>query len=237
MHDDRPIHMQHMDPSLNVFFTIDDLKVGKIKPIYFPKKNLSKSPRLLSREESDTIPFSSKHLPYLLEFFSFSIESPQAKAMEYTLGQCEVEPIQGETKFCATTLESLLDFARGIFGLDTQLKVLTTTHLTNSTTLLQNYTFLGVKEIPAPKMIACHTMPYPYAVFYCHCQESETRVFEVSLGGENGETVQAAAVCHMDTSRWDLDHVSFQVLKIEPRSSPVCHFFPADNLVWVPFSA
>jgi hypothetical protein len=95
-----------------------------------------------------------------------------------------------------------------------------------------------VKEISAPKMIACHTMPYPYAVFYCHCQESEHRVFEVSLGGVNEEAVQAAAVCHMDTSRWDPDHVSFRVLKVEPRTSPVCHFFPADNLVWVPaFSA
>jgi hypothetical protein len=117
--------MQHMDmhgPSLNVFFTIDDLKVGKIKPIYFPEKDPSMSPRLLSREEADTIPFSSKQLPNLLEFFSFSIDSPQAKAMEYTLGQCELEPIEGETKFCATTLESLLDFAGGIFGLDTQFK-------------------------------------------------------------------------------------------------------------------
>lgn len=237
MHDHPPIHMQHMDPSLNVFFTIDYLKVGKTKPIYFPEKDPSKSPRLLSREEADTIPFSSRQLPYLLEFFSFSIDSPQAKAMEYTLGQCELEPIKGETKFCATTLESLLDSARGIFGLDTQLKVLTTTHLTDPTTLLQNYTFLGVKEISAQKMIACHTMSYPYAVFYCHCQESENRIFEVSLGGENGETLQAAAVCHMDTSQWDRDHVSFQVLKIQPRTSPVCHFFPADNLVWVPFSA
>ena len=60
-------------------------------------------------------------------------------------------------------------------------------------------------------------------------------MFEVSLEGENGERVESAAVCHMDTSRWDRDHVSFHVLGVEPGSSPVCHFFPSDNLVWVPF--
>ncbi|KAG2705617.1 hypothetical protein I3760_05G063700 [Carya illinoinensis] len=228
------MHMDHMDPALNVFLAIDDLKVGKSMPIYFPRKDPSMSPRLLPREEVDSIPFSSTQLPYLLEFFSFSKESTEAKAMEYTLGQCELEPIKGETKFCATSFESLLDFPRSFFGLNSRLKVITATDLRNSTVLIQNYTFLGVKEISAPKMIACHPMPYPYAVFYCHGQESENRLFEVSLDGENGETVQAAAFCHMDTSQWDPEHVSFRVLGVEPGSSPVCHFFPADNIIWVP---
>ncbi|GAV73730.1 BURP domain-containing protein [Cephalotus follicularis] len=227
--------MDHMDPSLNVFFTLNDLKLGKVMPIYFSNKNFSTSPRLLTSEESNSIPFSLSQLPYLLQFFSFSKDSPQAKAMEYTLKQCAQEPIKGETKFCATSLESMLDFTQDVFGLDTQLKALTTTLLIKPTVLLQNYTILDVpKEIFAPKMIACHTMPYPYSVFYCHGQETENRLFEISLGGDNGERVVAAAVCHMDTSQWDRDHVSFRILNIEPGTSPVCHFFPTDNLVWVP---
>lgn len=81
-------------------------------------------------------------------------------------------------------------------------------------------------------------MPYPYAVFYCHSQLlSENKLFQVSLGGPDGERVEAVAVCHMDTSRWDRDHVSFTVLGIEPGSSPVCHFFPVDSIVWVPLQS
>ncbi|CAN6687543.1 unnamed protein product [Malus baccata var. baccata] len=230
-------HMDHMDPSHMIFFTLKDLNLGKTMAIYFPKRNLSKSPPLLPREEVDPIPFSSKQLHHLLQFFSFSQDSPQAKAMEDTLRHCEIAPIKGEIKSCATSLESMLDFARGVFGFDNRFSVVATTHLTNSTTLFQNYTILEEpKEILATKMVACHTLPYPYAVFYCHSQESSNKVYKVLLGGEDGDRVDAVAVCHMDTSQWSPNHASFQVLKINPGSSPVCHFFPADNLVWVPTS-
>ncbi|XVE48667.1 hypothetical protein DITRI_Ditri01bG0020900 [Diplodiscus trichospermus] len=230
--------MDHTDPSLNIFFRIDDLKVGKTMSIYLPSKDFSASPHLLSREEASSIPFSSAHLPQLLGFFSFSKGSRQAKAMEYTLKQCEFEPTNGEITFCATSLESMLDFARSVFGLDAQLQVLTTTFLRKPDVFLQNYTILDMpKQFNTSRIIACHTLPYPYAVFYCHSQKSEIRLFLVSLGAENGERVQAPAACHMDTSEWDSDHVSFRLLKIKPRSSPVCHFFPPDHLVWVPLPA
>lgn len=232
-------HVDHIDPELNVFFTTNDLKVGKSMPMYFSKKDLSASPRLLPREEADSILFSASKLPYLLEYFSFSKNSPQAQAIEYTLRQCELKPIKGETRLCATSLESMVEFVRSVFGSDAQFKVLTTTHLTNTSTtttpLLKNYTILETpKEMFAPRMIACHTLPYPYAVFYCHSQESKNKVFEISLSSDDGERIEAVAVCHMDTSQWDRDHAAFRVLNIEPGTSPICHFFPEDNLVWVP---
>ncbi|MED6179666.1 hypothetical protein PIB30_002994 [Stylosanthes scabra] len=222
-----------MEPELNVFFTPKDLYVGKTMPIYFAKRNSSASPKFLPREEADKIPFSSKKLSSLLKFFSLPKHSPQAKAMKYTLKNCEFEPMEGETKFCATSLESLLDFARYLFGSDKQFNVLTTTHLTNSTVLLQNYTIREVKEISVPNVLGCHPMPYPYAVFYCHSQKSDVNLYEVLVEGDNGGRVKSAAICHMDTSMWDSDHVSFRVLKVAPGTSPVCHFFPPDNLVWV----
>ncbi|KAJ9159923.1 hypothetical protein P3X46_025374 [Hevea brasiliensis] len=210
-------HMDHMDPSLKVFFTINDLKIGKKLPIYFPMKDSSSNPPLLSRDEA--IPS----------------QSPQAKSMEHTLRECEIKPIKGETKICATSLESVLDFVRETFGLETQFKVLSTTHLSKSRTLLDNYTILEKpKEIPVPKMVACHTMPYPYKVFYCHSQVTENKAYVVSLGGDHGGRVEGVAVCHMDTSQWSPNHASFRVLGIEPGTSPVCHFFRGDNLVYVP---
>ncbi|KAF9609433.1 hypothetical protein IFM89_016233 [Coptis chinensis] len=162
-------------------------------------------------------------------------------AMEDTLRQCELPPVEGETKLCATSLESMLDFTRAIFGIGTNFKVLTTNHHRKSTTPslinshLHNYTILNIsREISATKMVACHTMPYPYTIFYCHHQESQSKVYKVSLMGEYDERVEAVVVCHMDTSAWDPGHVSFVMLGIKPGTDPVCHFFPEDHLVWVP---
>ncbi|XP_048336117.2 BURP domain-containing protein BNM2A isoform X2 [Ziziphus jujuba] len=228
-------HMDHMDPSVMLFFTMEDLIVGKILPVYFRRTNPSTSTHFLPREEADSIPFSLKELPNLLQFFSFSQNSPQAKAIEDTLRQCEIEPIKGETKLCVTSLESMLDFARSVFGLNSDFNLVTTSYYGNSNITIQNYTILEVpKEILASKMVACHSMPYPYAVFYCHSQKSENKVYKISLGGDNGERVEAVAVCHMDTSQWSPNHASFRVLRIMPGTSPVCHFFPVDNLIWIP---
>lgn len=230
-------HHNQIDPELNVFFVPKDLKVGKIMPIYFSKKDLSTAPKFLPKEEANKIPFTPKKLPFLLDFFSISKNSPQAKAMKYTLEQCNFEPMEGETKFCATSIESLFDFANYMFGPNSKFKVLTTTHVTKFSVPLQNYTISKVNEILVPNAIGCHPMPYPFAVFYCHSQKGDTSLYEIVVKGENGGIVEAAAICHMDTSKWDADHVAFRVLNVKPGNSPVCHFFPPDNLVWVPLTA
>ncbi|KAK4378360.1 hypothetical protein RND71_000222 [Anisodus tanguticus] len=227
-----------LNTQLNIFFTPKDLKIGKIMPLFFALKDPSTSPHLLPKEEADSIPFSSSNLPYLLEFFSFSKNSPQAKAMEDTFFHCEISAMNGESKFCATSLESMLDWTREIFGFNTKLDVYTTNFIKKSPVTLQNYTILQKpKEILVPKLVACHTLPYPYAVFYCHMQKGENKLFKILLVGENGDRIEAAAICHMDTKEWNHDHVAFRVLKVQPGSSPVCHFFPVDNLVWVPSSS
>lgn len=229
-------HMSHnIDPSLMVFFTLKDLKVGNIMQIYFPKRDPSTSPKLWSKEKAESLPFSSNQLSYLLKFFSFSQDSPQAMAMKNTLRECESKPIKGEVKLCATSFESMLEFTQNVLGSKYEIQGYATLHKTKSSVTLQNYTIVEIlKEILAPKMVACHTVPYPYAVFYCHGQESDNRVYRASLVGENGDKVEAMAVCHMDTSQWAPSHVSFQVLEVTPGTSSVCHFFPADNYIWVP---
>lgn len=230
--------MNQIDPQVMVFFMLKDLIVGQVMPIYFPNRHISPS-QLLPKHEADNIPFSFAEFPNLLQLFSFSQHTPQAKAMESTLKECERKPIKGETKICATSLESAHEFAHRIFGFDTQVKTLTTTHLKNSTIgLLQKYKVIEIlQNIPSPKLVACHTLPYPYAVFYCHSQESENKVVMVSLEGEDGDLVEALGVCHMDTSQWNRNHMSFRVLGVEPGTTPVCHFFPSDNFVLIPFSA
>ncbi|KAM3377037.1 hypothetical protein P3S68_009450 [Capsicum galapagoense] len=92
-----------------------------------------------------------------------------AKGTEDTLSACETLPITGETKYCATSVEAMLDFVHRIMGETTHFKSLSTIHFSNSTPPLQKYTILDAPhEVAAPKMVACHTMPYAYAIFYCH---------------------------------------------------------------------
>lgn len=226
-----------MDPSVTIFFFFEDLKIGNTMKIYFPKRKLSDSlPHLLTKEEADSIPFSSHQLPQILRLFSFSDDSPQASAMAATLEECDREPIQGEQKFCATSVQSMSEFLETIFGGGAAIEALATAHLKRSEedSGVQMYGIAGIERIPSPKMVSCHTMPYAYTVFYCHYHESENRVYRVMLEGENGDEVGAIAVCHMDTSQWGRGHVAFGILGVEPGSTPVCHFFPADNFVWVP---
>ncbi|KAJ7001231.1 BURP domain-containing protein 11 [Populus alba x Populus x berolinensis] len=200
-------HMNHMDPSDKIFFTIKDLQVGKTLPIYFYYRDPSTSPHLISREEANSIPFSLAELPYLLEFFSLSKESPQAKAMEYTLTQCELELMEGETKFCATSLESMLDFAQATFGSETQVKALTTNHLRKPVVPIQNYTIVEEpREILVPK------------------------VLEVTLEGENGDGGGCCCLPRMHLP----GILPFQLLGMKPGTCPVCHFFSPRNLLWVP---
>ncbi|KAF1871328.1 hypothetical protein Lal_00020121 [Lupinus albus] len=227
--------MDHIDPSLMVFFTLKELKVGKTMPIHFPKRDPATSPKLWPKEQADSVPFSLNRLQYLVKLFSFSPNSPQARAMQSTLSECESKPIKGEVKFCATSYESMLDFTHRIIGLKTEVQSFATFHQRKSSVTFQNYTISEiVMAIEAPKMVACHTMPYPYAIFYCHSQESGNRVYSVLLDGDNGDKVVAMVVCHLDTSQWSPSHVSFQVLGVTPGTSSVCHFFPADHLIWVP---
>ncbi|KDO46200.1 hypothetical protein CISIN_1g038202mg, partial [Citrus sinensis] len=92
LHDSHLIssYMNHMDPSVIVFFTLKD--TGETTPVYFFKRDPYIYPQALPREEVDSIPFSLKQLPYLFQFFSFSDDSPLAKAMEGTLNHCDRRP-------------------------------------------------------------------------------------------------------------------------------------------------
>ncbi|PKI58786.1 hypothetical protein CRG98_020776 [Punica granatum] len=143
-------------------------------PLYFPRRlDPPKTPRLLPREEAESIPFSSSQLSHLLDYFSFLERSPQAKAMAYTLKTCELQPIKGEVKYCTTSLEAILNGVQRILGPGTKSQTLTTTYLSmhNASDPLQNYTIQEApKWVAATRMVAYHLMPYPYAVFYCHSQ-------------------------------------------------------------------
>ncbi|XP_074294532.1 BURP domain protein USPL1-like [Silene latifolia] len=225
----------HVDHPQLVFFTFKDLHPGNIIPIYQLAINPSTSPRFLPREIADLIPFSLSKLPFILDVFGWPRDSPEAKTIETTLKQCETPPLKGETKYCATSLESMLSFVHKTFGTMKYKPLSTQQAVAQSGNYLQNYTVLEApRRVYAPKMIACHTTRYPYLVYICHYFVGDNQVFKVKLRSEEtGSEMEAVATCHMDTSEWSPDQPFLKAYGIKPGTIPVCHFFPTDNVVWV----
>ncbi|KAK8663642.1 hypothetical protein V6N13_083451 [Hibiscus sabdariffa] len=203
----RKHHDHNHDESAQIgLFTFDELRgfsVGKKLPIVFPIKDHSLYPPFLPKEVADTIPFSSSQVSNILQFFSVFPDSPKGKAIQDTLTKCELEAAEGETKICATSLESL--------------------HVSELP-----------QEIDSQKKVACHPMPYLYAVYFCHIFEAtETKDFKLQLVGDiTGDKVDALVVCHMDTSGWSSDHVVFRMLGIK-HGGALCHVFSQGNLVLI----
>jgi len=219
----------HDDPRAALFFLEKDLHAGKKMDVHF-MATPSAGEKFLPRSEADTIPFSSEKVPEILSRFSVAPDSVEAAEMKQTLRECEATAAKGEKKSCATSLESMVDFATSSLG---------TSHVRAVSTVVgkegspeQEYTMTGVKRAAgADQLVACHAEPYAYAVFACHLTQA-TRAYTVSMAGKDGTAVEAVAVCHADTAGWNPRHVAFQVLKVKPGGAPVCHFLPQDHVVW-----
>ncbi|MCI55556.1 dehydration-responsive protein RD22-like, partial [Trifolium medium] len=70
----------------------------------------SNEAKLVPRQVADATPFSSEKLNDILIKFSVKPESEEAYIMKNTIKECEDASIEGEEKYCATSLESMVDF-------------------------------------------------------------------------------------------------------------------------------
>ncbi|XP_077211479.1 BURP domain-containing protein 3-like isoform X2 [Tasmannia lanceolata] len=217
----------HHLPDVVIYFLENDLHPEAKLNLSFTKATPA---AFLPRGAANTIPFSTSKLSYILNHFAIAPGSPDAKAVKDTLNQCEAPEIKGEDKYCATSLESMVDFTTSKLG--THVRVVLTTM--DKVTKRQQYTIgSGVQKMGAPKSVACHEQAYVYAVYYCH-EVHDTAMYIVPLVGQDGTSVEAVAVCHHDTSGWNPKHYAFNLLKVKPGSIPICHFLHTDHLVWVP---
>ncbi|KAF8678547.1 hypothetical protein HU200_046162 [Digitaria exilis] len=227
----------HDDPSVALFFKKEDIHPGKKVTVQFTNAEGASGAKFLPRGEAEAIPFSSEKMPEILSRFSVSSDSVEAAEMAQTLRDCEAPAAKGERKACATSLESMVDFATSSLG-TSHVRAVSTVVVAKeegSPSPKQEYTVTGVKRGAGAeedgRLVACHAEPYAYAVFACHLTR-ETRAYSVSMVGRDGTAVEAVAVCHADTSGWNPKHVAFQVLDVKPGTVPVCHFLPQDHVVW-----
>nr|BAC22500.1 resistant specific protein-2 [Vigna radiata] len=217
-------HHDHLKPSS--YFSEEGLRRGAKLVMLFHKRKFSTP--LLTREIAEHLPFSSEKINEILEILAVKPDSKNAKNVEKTLNNCEEPALKGEEKHCATSVESMVDFVTSKLGNNARV---TSTELEIESKFQKFIVKDGVKILAEEEIIACHPMSYPYVVFYCHKMSNST-AHVVPLEGEDGTRVKAIVICHKDTSQWDPDHVAFQVLKVKPGTSPVCHFFPNGHLLW-----
>ncbi|KAJ0613069.1 putative BURP domain-containing protein [Helianthus annuus] len=218
------------NPNAALFFFENDLHLGKEMNLYFTKNDQKAT--FLPREIADSIPFSSNKLPQIYNEFSVNPGSMEAKVMKQTLEECEKPSNEGEERYCATSLESMVDFSTTRLG--KKVKVISTEVNTKESTLVGKYKIEVAKKFPANTAVICHKLNYAHAVFYCHKTVS-TRAYAVSMISADGKKMNVAAVCHTDTSKWNPKHLAFQVLKVKPGTVPICHFLPEDHVAWVPY--
>ncbi|CAK7354746.1 unnamed protein product [Dovyalis caffra] len=205
-----------------IFYLYRGLYPGKKMKLLF--NNAGSRAGFLPRQMAESIPFSSDSVPKILEHFSLKTDSAEASIIADTIDECEYPKMEGEEKYCPTSLESLIDFV--VARLGSNVKVLST-----QSGKKQEYTALTGGKMIGDRAVVCHKEIYPYAVYYCH-EIEDTKAFMVPLVAADGTTVKAVTICHDDTSTWSPEHVSFELLKVKP-GVPICHFLANDTLVWV----
>ncbi|TVU07381.1 hypothetical protein EJB05_47434 [Eragrostis curvula] len=186
----------------------------------------------LPRSRADSIPFSSAKIKEILSLFSIPDGSPAAAAVRFTLKECEApKPAGVAAQLCATSFESMVGFATSSLG---------TGHIHAGTTKLskeeatpkQAYTVESVRPllVAGGDIVACHAVPYPYAVYGCHT--TTATLYAVVLVGADGTRVDALTACHKDASP-GLTWPTFKKLGVTPGTVPVCHFLPQDGMLWM----
>ncbi|KAH7677448.1 BURP domain-containing protein [Dioscorea alata] len=86
----------HDDPNIALFFLEKDLNPGSKFDLQFTKMTFGSL--FITHSQANTIPLSSNKLLEILTHF-------QRMVME-----CEVQAMKGESKFCAMSLESMMEF-------------------------------------------------------------------------------------------------------------------------------
>ncbi|PKU68409.1 BURP domain-containing protein 3 [Dendrobium catenatum] len=226
----------HNDPNAPLFFLKDSLNLGT-KMTLDLTKSIS-APPFLSVEMANATPFSSTKVTEILSLFSIKHGSAEDIAIQRTLAECEELPLDGERKSCVRSMEAMVDFVEAELGnRDVQVFETAMADVGDPVVAEQEY-MIGqkeVKHIEAKALVSCHPEPYPRAVYYCHTAKN-IEAYAVHLYGANGAAVDAVATCHTDTSAWDPNYVGFKMLKVKPRTEPICHFLPQGHLIFAGLS-
>lgn len=206
-----------------MLFLKKNLHVGTVLPegATFARAGAPKS------VDSISTPLESKYLPTILAHFKIPHGSMKAKQVADTLQSCGKLVDKEEPHMCFTSRETMARFAAKALGLSGPRAAITRIHgheTPNSMYAVAQITQLSNNVVP------CHSMDFPYEVFYCH-RLKEVQALRMQLKGlkDGMPRVTATAMCHMNTSDWDEQY--FELLGGE-RGESICHYMPASYIMF-----
>ncbi|CAN6334882.1 unnamed protein product [Urochloa humidicola] len=214
-----------------LFFHQSQLHPGSVMTVSFPAPSQSSEPAILPRDVAEKVPFAN--LRDVLATFNIPAGSAEAAQVGDTLQRCEAPPLAGKVKTCTTSLEATVSSAVDMLGTGHGVWAATSA-IPRGGLPRQPYLVKGVTKVDGGRYVSCHKVPFPYAVFQCHMTKLGYVAHVVSLSGiHGGQEAAMLAYCHLDTSDWNPAHPAFEVLNTHPGGTPVCHFMPYANLVFV----
>lgn len=211
-----------------LFFLEKDMHPGKKVNMHMGKDTTP--PSFIPRQVADTLPFTSNKLQEIMEAFKVKPRSMEAKLIKKTVKQCEKASKQGDDQFCATSLESMVDFATSKLG--KSVKAISTQIDGNESTTAQGYRVEEVRKLVGDSAVVCHRQYYAYAVHYCH-KTPNVNAYMIFLVGDKDVRAKSISICHEDTSSWNPKHLAFEALNVKPGTDSVCHFLVEDEIVWM----
>jgi BURP domain len=183
----------------------------------------------IPRPEADTISFSSKNLPQILEHFSMVPGSEVATLMENSLNICESPALKGENKFCSTSLESMVENVISLLGTH-DIQAISTRIDGPQNEQKEYHIASSIKEFSNDRIVICHPLPTAQAMHYCHTNLAY-KAYLIPLVGVNGSMANAVTVCHHDLMNFNPSILN--TLKVKPGVDLICHFLPEDHVLWI----
>jgi hypothetical protein len=215
-----------------IFFHEAELRPGSAMALSFPAEV---DTPILPHAVAAAAPFAN--LMAVFATFGVAGGSAEAEHVRDTLRWCEAPPRPAGERVaaCATSLESTVRSATrmlGAAGGDGVWAAATSARL-RAGLPRGRYVVGAVAPLHGDQLVACHRVPFPYAVYQCHMTTRKTdRAYVVSLRGRGGPVLDdVLAFCHRDTSGWSPDHPAFRILRVR-LGTPVCHFVPYGNPVF-----
>ncbi|KAL2895706.1 BURP domain-containing protein 3 [Bienertia sinuspersici] len=167
--------------------------------LYF--KKIESKAKFLPLHVAKSMPIGSDKLQVILRLCSLP------RDIEITMKRCEEKGVKDEEKYCANSLETMVDYVTSNLDLGKNKLVVLSTEQDNG--ILMDYTIQKVQKL------------------------ERTDIYDVSLVGADGKQTKAMVGCHKDTSTWNPRHYAFQFLKTVPGGKPICHFVNADAIAWI----
>eukprot|EP01018_Ginkgo_biloba_P028290 Gb_00403 [translate_table: standard] len=211
------------EPEKHMFIDPKELKEGGV--ITLPDLHSPISWKaFLPRDVAEMIPFSSATLPQVLAMFHIDRNSNMSHNMMSTLKACESRLEEGEERQCSTSIEGMVEFVLGA-NRSHSLELVSHPSTVGSGKKARITKMVRREYVVSKPPVACHSLVFPYGVFYCHSFKGTNTIemeLQVLVNDQNNanKVINGTAVCHYFSNGMGKE--------------AVCHLIYGSTLLWLP---